>query len=63
MTNQFMKAQIENMISMVKVFENTCKMAASQDDGSISKEEEKELNKIKKASSRFIADLQKVKEK
>ena len=58
--NAFMKGQIVNIISMVKVFKNSCKMAASKDDGVMSREEEKQMKKINEAADRFIKELEKV---
>ena len=51
--NSYIEAQIFNMKSMVKVFNQSCKMAATKDDGKISKEEMKQLNKIQAAAERF----------
>lgn len=60
--NYFITAQISNMISMVKTFQQSCQMAAKQDDGKIDRAEEKQLKKISAAADRFIADLQKIKD-
>lgn len=58
--NAFMKGQIVNIISMVKVFKNSCKMAALKDDGVMNREEEKQMKKINEAADRFIKELEKV---
>lgn len=42
--NSYIEAQIFNMKSMVKVFNQSCKIAATKDDGKISKEEEYKAN-------------------
>lgn len=44
--NPYIEAQIFNIKSMAKVFNQSCKMAAMKDDGKISKEEAKQLSKI-----------------
>ena len=47
MSNQFIKMQCENMITMIETCQKSCDMAATQDDGKISKDEEKFLKKMK----------------
>lgn len=59
MSNQFIKMQCENMITMIATFRQSCEMAASQDDGKISKDEEKFLKKMNKAADQFIDILKK----
>lgn len=59
MTN-YIKSQCNTIITSVKVFEQSCQIAAMQDDGSISKDEEKKLKKISKASQQFITDIEKL---
>lgn len=56
--NSYIHAQILNMIAMVRVFEQACQSAATKDDGKISREEEKQLKKIKTASQKFIKELE-----
>lgn len=58
--NVFLEAEITNMISLVKTFEKTCYINAKKDDNIISKEEEKQLKMIQKASSEFIKKLSKI---
>lgn len=58
--NYHIDAQIINMKAMVKTFEQSCRMAATKDDGRISPEEEKILKKISAASQRFLKDLDKI---
>lgn len=60
--NYFITVQISNMVSMVKTFQQSCQMAAKQDDGKIDRAEEKQLKKINAAADRFIAELQKIKD-
>ncbi|MCR4893592.1 MAG: hypothetical protein K5911_02525 [Eubacteriales bacterium] len=59
MSNQFIKMQCENMITMIETFQKSCDMAATQDDGKISKDEEKFLKKMNKAADSFIDILRK----
>ena len=58
--NSYIHAQILNMIAMVRVFEQSCQSAATKDDGKISREEEKQLKKIKIASPKFIKELENI---
>ena len=58
--NFYIDAQITNMKAMVKTFEQSCRMAATKDDGKISPEEEKVLKKISAASQKFIKELDKI---
>ena len=59
--NPYIKMQVNNIKSMVETFKQSCELAAKQDDGSISKEEQKILNQINKASISFLKDLEKIK--
>lgn len=56
--NSYIDAQILNMITMVRVFEQSCEYAAVKDDGKINRDEEKQLKKIKSASQKFIKELE-----
>jgi len=59
--NSYIKAQILNITTMTKTFEQACEMAAMKDDGKISREEEKQLKKIKAASQKFRKELEAIK--
>ena len=59
--NRYIKAQILNITTMTKTFEQACEMAAMKDDGKISREEEKQLKKIKAASQKFRKELESIK--
>ena len=59
--NDYMEAQIMNMIAIVKTFENSCQMAALKNDGRIDPAEARQLKKINNASERYIRRLQKIK--
>lgn len=59
--NSYIYAQIINMQTMVKTFEQACELAALKDDGKISKDEAKQIKRIKAAAQQFHKELEKVK--
>ena len=59
--NSYIKAQILNITTMTKTFEQACEMVAMKDDGKNSREEEKQLKKIKAASQKFRKELESIK--
>lgn len=59
--NTYIDAQIMNMKAMVKTFEAGCRMAALKNDGTIDRNEEKQLKKISAASAKFIKELESIK--
>ena len=59
--NTYIESQIMNMKAMVKTFEAGCKMAALKNDGTIDRNEEKQLKKISSASAKFIKELESIK--
>lgn len=59
--NYYIEAQIFNIKSMVKVFKQSCEIAAQKDNGEISKDEEKQLKQIKAAAEKFCKELDKIK--
>lgn len=63
MNNPYIKAQCQNMISVLAAFSTACELAAYEDDGALSKEEFRQLRKIRAAATRFQAELQRVSEK
>lgn len=58
--NSYINAQILNMITLTKTFEQACDLAALRDDGIKSREEEKKLKKIKAASQKFRKELESI---
>ena len=58
--NQFIKAQCRNMDSYLSAFMESCRAAALQDDGVVSKEEEKILKRLEKACEKFRSEINKV---
>ena len=61
MMNQYIENQILNMITFARTFEQACKMSALRNDGKIEKDEQRQLNKINKATERFVTELKKIK--
>lgn len=60
MGNTFLELQIKTMITTVQGFEQACQIAAMQDDGKISKAEEKALRKVRAAAAAFMVELKKM---
>lgn len=58
--NSYMNAQISNMIDIVKTFEQSCELAALQDDNKISFHEKRTLAKIQTASKTFRKNLEQI---
>ena len=59
--NTYIQAQIMNMVTMAKTFNQSCKMAALKDDGTIDREETKVLKKIEASTTKFIKELEALK--
>lgn len=59
--NSYINAQITNMLTMTKTFEQACELASIKDDGIKSREEEKKLKKIKIATLKFRKALEDIK--
>lgn len=59
--NRYLEGQISNMIAMAGTFMQGCEMAAKQDDGTISREEQKQLAAINAATEKYIKALRKIK--
>lgn len=60
--NSYIYAQIVNIQTMVRAFEQACEIAALKDDGRISRDEAKKLKRIKAAAQQFNKELEKVKD-
>ena len=58
--NRFMKSQINTVLLSMKTLDQSIEMAAMKDDGEISKEEQKEIKKIRKAIADFEKEMQKL---
>lgn len=59
--NSYINAQIINMITLTKTFDQACELAAMQDDGMKSREEIKKLKKLRAASEKFRKELESIK--
>lgn len=59
--NTYISAQILNMQSILKTFEQSCEMASLKDDGRKSREEEKQLKKLHAACQKFAKELDAIK--
>ena len=58
--NTFIQIQINYMVSSVEAFMRSCKLAATKDDGIVSKEERRILRKINRASNRYNRQLNRI---
>ncbi len=58
--NPYIATHILNAQAMARNFEQSCDQAARQDDGKLSKEEEKLLKKVHAITERFVTDLGKL---
>lgn len=56
-SNTFIKNQIANMLNTLDVFENSCKLAAEQDDGVVDKDETAVLKTLHKATEEYKKKL------
>lgn len=53
MDNPYLKAQCQNMASVLAAFSTACELAVYEDDGALSKEELRQLRKIHAAAAVF----------
>lgn len=60
MENRYMQAQCKNMAALIATFTQACELAAKEDDGVLSRSEERELRKIRAAAARFQNTLTRV---
>lgn len=59
--NTYIEMQITNMKMMLNTFTRSCELAAKNDDGKISREEQKQIDKIKAATKKFEKELSEIK--
>ena len=59
--NSYIQAQIANMITLTRTFDQACDLVAMQDDGMKSREETKKLKKLHAASEKFRKELESIK--
>ena len=55
--NEFMKSQVNNALLSLKTLDKSIELAAVQDDGVMSKEEQKQVKRIRRAIRRFEKDM------
>ena len=55
--NQFMKSQVNNALMSLKTLDKSIELAAVQDDGVMSKAEQKQVKRIRRAIRRFEKDM------
>ncbi len=55
--NEFMKSQVNNALLSLKTLDKTIELAAVQDDGVMSKEEQKQVKRIRRAIRRFEKEM------
>ena len=55
--NEFMKSQVNNALISLKTLDKSIELAAVQDDGVMSKEEQKQVKRIRKAICRFEKEM------
>lgn len=58
--NNYTREQIKQMGIYIETFIKGCEIAAISDDGKKSKEEEKEITKIRKVSEKYKKELEKI---
>ena len=59
--NRFMQSQVNNVLLSMKTLDQSIEIAAKQDDGEISKEEQKAIKQIRKAIQNFNKAISKIK--
>ena len=55
--NPYMQIQIDNVRATIQTLRTTIVTAAAMDDGRISRQEKKNIDRIIKAADRFLKDL------
>ena len=55
--NEFMKSQVNNALLSLKTLDKSIELAAVQDDGIMSREEQKQVKRIRRAIRRFEKDM------
>ena len=57
--NPYIKLEINNEILVTKNFLNSCRVAAMKDDGTVDPAEKKLLERLAKATDKYISELEK----
>ena len=58
--NRFMQSQVNNALLSLKALDQSLEMAALKDDGKVSRDEEKQIKKIRKAIRDFEKKMSKI---
>ena len=58
--NPYIKLEISQMMLVAKNFSVSCRSAALKDDGTVDEKEKKVLDKISKATEKYIKTLEKL---
>ena len=58
--NRFMQSQVNTVLISMKTLDQSIELAAQKDDGVISKEEKKQIRKIRKAIIKFQKSMDKL---
>ncbi len=59
--NRFMQSQVNSALLALRALDQSIEMAAQKDDGVISKEERKQIKKIRKAVKKFSQAMARLK--
>lgn len=59
--NRFMQSQVNNVLLSMKTLDQSIELAAKQDDGKVSKEEQKAIKQIRKAIHNFEKAMSRIK--
>ncbi len=59
--NRFMQSQVNSALLALRALDQSIEMAAQEDDGVISKEERKQIKKIRKAVKKFSQTMARLK--
>ena len=59
--NRFMQSQVNNALLSLETLDKSIEMSALKDDGVISKEEKRQIKKIRKAIEKFRHSMDKIK--
>lgn len=60
--NRFMQSQVNNALLSLETLNKSLEMSALKDDGVISKEEQRQIRKIRKAIGKFKHSMEKIKQ-
>jgi len=58
--NSYIRLEITNQVMNCKNFLLACHRGAYKDDGKMDKQEEKQLNRLEKATKKYVKELEKI---